>query len=75
MAVSVGLKYDQSTQDRFRKFEHQQMHYRITPDHFTMLKTGRKANNYIVETAVFKAGKIWGKDKQNFALVGFGQRK
>lgn len=57
------------------KSKHQQMHYRITPDHFTMLKTGRKANNYIVEMVVFKSGKTWGKDKQNFALVGFNQRK
>lgn len=52
----------------------QQLRHRITPDHFTTLKTGRKHNNYIVEAVVFKAGKLWGRVKQNFALVGFNQR-
>ena len=56
------------------KTKNQQMQYRVTPDHFTVLKTGRKANNYIVETVVFKAGKTWGRDRKNFALVEFNQR-
>lgn len=56
------------------KTKNQQMQYRVTPDHFTVLKTGRKANDYIVQTVVFKSGKTWGRDKQNFALVGFDQR-
>ena len=56
------------------KSKNQQMQYRVTPDHFTTLKTGRKANKYIVETVVFKAGKTWGKDKRNFALVEFNQK-
>lgn len=56
------------------KSKNQQMYYRVTPEQFTVLKTGRKANNYIVETIVFKAGKTWGRDKQNFALARFNQR-
>ncbi|WP_442267615.1 type IV secretory system conjugative DNA transfer family protein [Tenacibaculum sp. ZS6-P6] len=56
------------------KSKNQQMQYRVTPDHFTTLKTGRKSNKYIVENIVFKAGKTWGKNKQNFALVGFKQK-
>ncbi|WP_417799195.1 TraM recognition domain-containing protein [Tenacibaculum sp.] len=57
------------------KSKNQQMQYRVTPDHFTILKTGRKVNNYIVETVVFKAGKAWGKNEENFALVGFRQNR
>lgn len=56
------------------KTKNQQMHYRVTPDHFTVLKTGRQANKYIVEMIVFKSGKTWGKNKKNFALVGFNQK-
>lgn len=56
------------------KTKNQQMHHRITPDQFTVLKTGRKTNKYLVETIVFKSGKVWGKDKQNFALVAFKQK-
>lgn len=58
----------------FSKTKNQQMQFKISPDHFTVLKTGRKANKYIVETIVFKSGKTWGKDHQNFALVGFKQK-
>lgn len=57
------------------KTKHQRLMPKITPDHFTTFKTGRKVNNYKVETVVFKAGKTWGKDKQNFAVVAFDQRK
>ena len=56
------------------KSKHQHLQYKVTPDHFTVLKTGRRENNYIVETIVFKSGKTWGKHRQNFALVGFNQR-
>lgn len=55
------------------KSKNQQMYFRVTPEKFTILKTGRKVNNNIVETIVFKAGKVWGQDKQNFALVRFNQ--
>lgn len=54
------------------KTKSQQMQDRITPDHFTTLKTGRKSNNHIVQTIVFKAGKLWG-DGENYALVEFSQ--
>ncbi|MEO1254844.1 MAG: TraM recognition domain-containing protein, partial [Bacteroidota bacterium] len=53
--------------------KNQQMQYRITPDHFTTLKTGRAANDNIVEAVVFKAGKLWGKEQSNFAIVEFKQ--
>ena len=56
------------------KTKSQRLQYRVMPDHFTTLKTGRKANNYIVETFVFKSGKVWGKNKENYALVGFNQK-
>ncbi|MBO6522545.1 MAG: TraM recognition domain-containing protein [Balneolaceae bacterium] len=59
---------------RLSKNKQQQMHYRITPDHFTMLKTGRKTNGFMVEAVVFKSGKIWAKNKQNFRLVKFSQK-
>ncbi len=57
------------------KTKHQRLMSKITPDHFTTFKTGRKVNNYKVETAVFKAGKTWGKDKANYAIVEFDQKK
>lgn len=47
---------------------------RIMPDHFTTLKTGRRANKYKIETVVFKAGKTWSKEKKNFAIVEFSQK-
>nr|WKN34353.1 TraM recognition domain-containing protein [Tunicatimonas sp. TK19036] len=56
------------------KTKHQQMQARVTPDHFTILKTGRKANKYVVEAIVFKAGKRWGKNSENYATVAFKQR-
>lgn len=56
------------------KTKNQQMQFRVTPDHFTILKTGRKSNNYMVDALVFKAGRTWGKERQNFALVDFSQR-
>ncbi|MEM9297172.1 MAG: TraM recognition domain-containing protein [Bacteroidota bacterium] len=51
----------------------QQLRNRVTPDHYTTLKTGRQANNFVVEAIVFKAGKVWGQDKRNFAEVEFRQ--
>ncbi|WP_421896438.1 type IV secretory system conjugative DNA transfer family protein [Marinoscillum sp.] len=51
-----------------------QYHHKVTPDHFTTLKTGRKRNNFKVEAVVFKAGKEWGDDKKNYAIVEFRQR-
>ncbi|MDN5215044.1 TraM recognition domain-containing protein [Fulvivirgaceae bacterium BMA12] len=57
------------------KSKAQHLQFRVMPDHFTTLKTGRKANNYIVETVAFKSGKLWGKNKENYALVGFRQRR
>ncbi|MEP0352642.1 MAG: TraM recognition domain-containing protein [Reichenbachiella sp.] len=59
----------------FSKTKHQHLMPRIMPDHFTTLKTGRKTNKYKVETVVFKAGKTWGNEKKNFAIVEFDQRK
>ena len=56
------------------KTKHQQMQYRVTPDHFTTLKTGRQANNYIVEAIAFKAGKLWGRENENYATVAFKQK-
>ncbi len=56
------------------KNKSQQMQFRLTPDHFTTLKTGRKSNKFIVEAVAFKAGKSWGKDKKNYAIVKFDQR-
>ena len=56
------------------KSKNQRLMPRIMPDHFTTFKTGRKANNYKVEAVAFKAGKVWGRDKQNFAIVQFDQR-
>ena len=56
------------------KSKNQRMHYRITPDHFTTLRTGRKINKYMVDTVVFKPGKKWERSEQNFALVPFDQR-
>ena len=56
------------------KTKNQQMQYRVTPDHFTTLKTGRIANQYIAQAVVFKSGKSWGKNQSNFAVVNFKQR-
>ena len=50
-----------------------QYHYKITPDHFTTLKTGRKENKFKVEVVVFKPGKLWGENDQNFTVVEFNQ--
>lgn len=46
---------------------------RFPPDEFTTLKTGRAINKFIVETVVFKAGKTWGDDQDNYTLVRFKQ--
>lgn len=47
---------------------------KVEIDEFTTLKTGRSANKYIVETVVFKAGKTWGEEGENHALVEFNQK-
>lgn len=56
------------------KSKNQQLMDRISPDEFTKLKTGRKANKFIVESVVFKAGKTWGENEENYAIVKFDQR-
>ncbi|MBI1183603.1 TraM recognition domain-containing protein [bacterium] len=71
MADVDGLQY--SDKMEISKTKNQQIQYRISPDHFTTLKTGRKANNYIVETVVFKAGKVWGAANDNYAQIEFNQ--
>ncbi|MDO5970306.1 TraM recognition domain-containing protein [Flavivirga aquimarina] len=54
--------------------KNKRLEYRITTDHFTTLKTGRKNNNFIVEAVVFKAGKTWGKNNDIFDVAQFDQR-
>ena len=38
------------------------------------IQEGTGVLHIIVETIVFKAGKVWGHDKRNFALVQFNQK-
>lgn len=59
---------------KISKSKNQRMHERISPDHFTTLRTGSKSNNYLVDAVVFKAGKVWDQNGQNFALARFDQR-
>ena len=59
--------------EELSKTKNQQFQYRITPDHFTKLKTGRKANGYKVEAVVFKPGKTWGSTEDNFLIASFKQ--
>ena len=47
---------------------------KVEIDEFTTLKTGRKTNRHIVEAIVFKAGKTWGDDNDNYALAKFKQK-
>ncbi|WP_075342494.1 type IV secretory system conjugative DNA transfer family protein [Tenacibaculum agarivorans] len=47
---------------------------KIEIDQFTTLKTGRAVNDNIVESVVFKAGKTWGENEENFAVVSFKQK-
>ncbi|MGH1384293.1 type IV secretory system conjugative DNA transfer family protein [Kordia sp.] len=47
---------------------------KVEIDDFTTLKTGRKINNFEVEAVVFKAGKLWGEDQDNYALATFKQK-
>lgn len=63
-----------SADKKINKTKNQHLMHRITPDFFTTLKTGRKINKYLVESVVFKAGRTWRKEQNNFALVGFEQR-
>ncbi len=67
ITISKGHKY--------RKTKNQQLMNRVLPSEITTFKTGRRENNYKVETLVFKAGKTWGSEKNNHAMVEFDQRK
>lgn len=67
---SISIGADQ----KISKSKTQHREYRITPDYFTTLKTGRKRNKYTVEAIVFKAGRTWGIEKSNYMKVGFNQR-
>jgi len=52
----------------------QAYHYKVPIDHFTTLKTGRKENNYQVESIVFQTGRKWkSNNDQNFAEITFSQ--
>lgn len=51
----------------------QEYHYKISPDHFSLLKTGSPSNNYKVESILFKAGKQWS-DGKNYLEGSFDQR-
>ena len=55
------------------KSKSMQFHYKVTPDHFTTLKTGRKENGHKVQALVFKPGKLWDDKDSNFAIVEFKQ--
>ncbi len=66
--VSINSKKEIS------KSKNQQLMDRFSPDEFTKLKTGRKANNFIVEAVVFKAGKTWGENGENYTVVKFNQK-
>lgn len=65
LRISDDLKYSKSKSHELRP--------RIRPDFFTTLKTGRKANGYIVDAVVFKPGKTWGNEGHNLAVVEFKQ--
>ena len=57
-----------------RKTFGQQYQLKVSTDHFTTLKTGRKENNYQVETIVVQTGRKWASnDDQNFMEVTFSQ--
>ena len=56
------------------KSKRQQLMPRITPDYFTILKNGRRHNDFKVGAVVFKPGKRWGRNKDNFAIVEFDQK-
>lgn len=47
---------------------------KVEIDDFTTLRTGRSINNFIVEAVVFKAGKLWGDEENNYALATFKQK-
>ena len=53
----------------------QQLHYKVPPEDFTTLKTGRSVNKFKVDAIVFKAGKIWDKEGSNYARVEFDQNE
>jgi len=68
-SITIGEKNSLS------KTKNMKYDYKVTPDHFTSLKTGRKRNGYLVEAIVFKSGRVWGREKENFAMVSFDQRE
>lgn len=49
----------------------QQLHYKVPPEHFTSLQTGGEKRK--VQVIVFKAGKVWGNNGENYAEVTFTQ--
>ncbi len=51
----------------------QEYHFKVAPDHYSLLKTGSPSNNFKVESILFKAGKQWA-DGRNFLAAGFDQR-
>ncbi|MEQ8470043.1 MAG: TraM recognition domain-containing protein [Marinoscillum sp.] len=71
LTLFQNVNYDKDKQ--LSKSKNQQMYFRLSPDDFTKLKTGRSANNNIVEAVVFKPGKYWGTEKENFAVIEFEQ--
>lgn len=64
-----------SEEAKVSKSKNQQLQYRIMPDYFTTLKTGREANDFKVEAIVFKSGKTWDETHENYAMVEFSQNK
>ena len=48
-------------------------HFQVPPEQFTQLRTGRKRNNFKVETYVFQTGRRWSNGK-NHQLVTFDQK-
>jgi len=60
-------------QENISQTQNKQLVRRVAAEEFTTLKTGRKQNKHIVEAIIFKAGKVWGRDQENYALVEFKQ--
>lgn len=67
-----NLNYDKDM--HMSKSKSKELRDKVAIDMFTKLKTGKKENRYIVEAVVFKSGKVWGKNGDNFAIVKFDQR-
>lgn len=67
------LNYDNNS-DLNNKSQRPERRRKVELDEFTTLKTGRKANKFLVESFVFKAGKTWGEQGENYALATFKQK-